>query len=327
MATTDNSGFYCNEYRGITTAVLGATGFIGQWVARELSRRGANVHLIVRDKKAAHSVFGAHINPEHIWEVDLLHLKTTQKLFHQIKPSITFNLAGYGIDRTESDESTADEINAKLVKRMCEDVSEIRDSRWVGQDIVHVGSALEYGDIFGDLNERSVPQPTTLYGKSKLAGTQALTQCCRSYGIKGLTARLFTVYGPGEHEARLLPSLISAAKTERLLPLTAGRQKRDFTFITDVVEGLLRLGLSNTKPGEVVNVATGKLTSVRVFAETAAKELKIPLERLRFGALPTRTDEMDHAEVSLAVLRRALGWVPPTSVTEGIRQTVRWARA
>ncbi|NIP76477.1 MAG: NAD-dependent epimerase/dehydratase family protein, partial [Xanthomonadales bacterium] len=73
--------------------------------------------------------------------------------------------------------------------------------------------------------EDSVPNPTTLYGRSKLAGTLQFRRACQRTGLRGLTARLFTVYGPGEHPGRLLPSLIEAAETDEPLELTAGLQK------------------------------------------------------------------------------------------------------
>jgi nucleoside-diphosphate-sugar epimerase len=138
-----------------------------------------------------------------------------------------------------------------------------------------------------------------------------------------VTARLFTVYGPGEHSGRLLPSLLEAARTGTPLKLTAGTQKRDFTYVGDVAEGLLRLGLAAANLGEIVNLATGQLLSVRSFAETAARILHIPHRSLIFGFVQTRhQEETVHSEVALGLLRRLIGWVPPTSIDDGIRNTL-----
>jgi nucleoside-diphosphate-sugar epimerase len=225
------------------------------------------------------------------------------------------------VDRSERNEETAYQINAHLLHSICESVDGTRDPKWMGQDVVHVGSALEYGTISGNLAEDSVPNPTTLYGKSKLAGTHTLANCCKALGIRGLTARLFTIYGPGEHPGRLLPSLLETARTGNSLKLTAGNQERDFTYVEDVAEGLLRLGLSQTEPGEVVNLATGKLTPVRHFAETAARILQIPSQALNFGQIPTRTEEMAHSEVVTKSLLHLTSWTPPTRIEEGIKKT------
>src|SRR5262249_14570083 len=115
--------------------------------------------------------------------------------------------------------------------------------------------------------------------------------------------------------------LLETARTGKSLPLTSGVQKRDFTYVEDVAEGLLRLGLAQAKPGEVVNLATGRLTSVRSFVETAAEILKIPADRLSFGVIPTRAEEMQHDEVTTDRLRRSTAWAPSTTVADGIRRT------
>jgi nucleoside-diphosphate-sugar epimerase len=314
-----------NSYNGIEVVVLGASGFIGRWVARALYARGARLHLVVRNKNIAGHVFAQSMVEGNIIEADVRDAAFIRSLFRKIRPAVTFNLAGYGVDRSERDESMAYEINAQLVKNVCEAIARDRDPEWQGREIVHVGSALEYGDIGGNLAEDSVPCPTTLYGQTKLAGTRFLEECCKEIGIKGLTARLFSVYGPGEHSSRLLPSLIDAVHTGKAIPLTTGNQKRDFTYVEDVAEGLLRLGLvAATSPDKIVNLATGTLTSVRCFAESAARILKIPQNHLVFGAIPTRKEEMEHDVVSLRLLLGLAKWVPSTSVEVGIRKTLKW---
>jgi nucleoside-diphosphate-sugar epimerase len=77
-------------------------------------------------------------------------------------------------------------------------------------------------------------------------------------------------------------------------------------------------------PGEVVNLATGELTSVRAFAETAATILGMAPERLRFGALPTRAEEMVHAPVAIGRLRELVNWHPRVGIEFGIRRTVEF---
>ena len=213
-------------------------------------------------------------------------------------------------------------MNTQLVQTLSEMLPNNHDPEWKGRQVIHVGSALEYGEIDGNLAEDSVPRPTTFYGKSKLAGTNILMRSCLEQGIKGLTVRLFTVYGPGEHAGRLLPSLLEAAETGQPVLLSSGTQKRDFTFVAEAVDGLLRLGLTtNAAHGEVVNLATGQLTTVRGFVKAAANILGIPDEKLKFDSLPTRLGEMNHSAVSISRLRELTGWQPTISIPEGISRT------
>lgn len=320
----ENSGHKFDAYRGVTVLVLGASGFIGRWVARELCKQGAHLHLVVRDEKITRRMFAQYEIDGEILEMDLREPSSSVDLFWKVRPSITFNLAGYGVDPSERDEKITWQINSDLPKSICSAIAKTTDPLWAGQDLIHVGSALEYGTAQGDLSEDSIANPTTSYGRSKLSGTRQLARCCEESRLKGVTARLFTVFGPGEHDGRLLPSLLEAADSQNSVPLTSGVQERDFTYVEDVAEGLLRLGLTtDAKPGEALNLATGKLTSVRAFAEKSAGILGIPEDKLDFGAKPMRAEEMKHAPVSIERLHELTSWAPATTVEEGIGRTLR----
>lgn len=305
-------------YTGARALVLGASGFIGRWVAHALERQGAEVYPVVRSRSNAVALFAEYgISGEPV-EADLTDDDSVRLVFEKVKPSVVFNLAGYGVDRSERDEALSSRINTRLVGVICESM-QAQGIAWPGQQMIHTGSALEYGVASGNLAEDSEPLPTTVYGESKLAGTVLLQEFSRRNGFRAVTARLFTVYGLGEHDGRLVPTLLAAARTGKPIELTAGTQKRDFTYVEDVVEGLLRLGLSNAAPGEIVNLATGHLESVRTFSDTAAQILGIPADLLQWGKLPSRGDDMAHLPVTIEKLRKVTGWVPQMGIEAGIQ--------
>ena len=187
--------------------------------------------------------------------------------------------------------------------------------------MVHAGSQAEYGPL-EVLHESAEPRPETLYGRSKLAGTRALGDASRRLSVPAVTARIFNVYGPAEPANRLLPMLIRRAGDDAPIDLTSGEQERDFTFVRDVAEGLLRLGAAGALEGEPVNLATGRAVPVREIVRMAAQQLHIPASRLRFGALPDRPSEVRSQSVSVTRLVELTGWTPPTSLDEGVRLTV-----
>ena len=306
-----------SSYVGVKALVLGASGFIGRWVARTLSEAGAHVISAVRDVDAMRAIAASYGITGEIIPVDLTDSATIEALFASHRPSITFNLAGYGVDRSERDDAMARRINTDLVAELALFSARYANDSWRGLRLVHTGSALEYGEIGGHLPEDATPNPTTLYGQTKLAGTRLLLDAALPGTV---AARLFTVYGPGEHAGRLLPTLFDARRSTAPIPLSAGTQRRDFTFVEDVADGLLALGLLPSLPGGVVNLATGKLYSVREFAETAARVLAIPAEQLHFGAVAQRSDEMPHDSVSVDRLRQTVAWVPTTDVADGVRR-------
>jgi nucleoside-diphosphate-sugar epimerase len=308
----------------VPVLVLGASGFIGRWVARQLSATGANLTCAVRDVSSMRAVGNDYGVSADFVEVDLMNPSAVHELFAQRRPAVTFNLAGYGIDRSEQHEDCMWRINAELVGQLGELAERFAAAEWSGQRVVHAGSALEYGTIGGHLPEEAVPAPETRYGQSKLAGTRLLRAQAPD---RTVTARLFTVYGPGEHPGRLLPSLMAATDGTTPVALSAGLQRRDFTYVEDVAEGLLRLGLKRSIPGGLVNLATGCLCSVREFAEATARVLQIPASRLHFGALEQRPDEMPHDLVSVERLRQSLHWAPGIPVAEGVSRTVAFLHA
>jgi nucleoside-diphosphate-sugar epimerase len=314
-------------FRGERVLVTGATGFIGRWVAGALSACGAEVVVTARDRNLMAGLVRDYEIAGSVVEADLSRDTEVESLVRDVKPACTFNLAGYGVDPSEREPAVAERLNVHLPATLATVVSRHRVASWPGAHLVHVGSALEYGSASGDLDESTVGQPTTLYGRTKLGGTTHLLERSARGDLRVVVARLFTVYGPGEDPRRLLPSLIAAAGRSDSLPLTSGNQRRDFTYVADVAEGLLRLAGCDARGGVVVNLATGRLTAVREFCLAAADALGITSDRLVFGALPTRPEEMSHDPVSIARLRAITGWVPPTTIREGVRATLDFLRS
>lgn len=311
------------SYRGVRVLVTGASGFVGRWVAKKLSEAGAELHLVVRDPLHFSPIADQYGIRGEVVAADLADSQSLDGMFRRIRPATSFNLAGYGVDPSERDEVLSYRLNATLPAALANCAATWRDPDWGGQNLVHAGSALEYGEATGDLRENGPVKPTTLYGISKLQGSQAVAELTAAGKLRGVVGRLFTVYGPGEHSPRLLPSLIRARRTEESLNLTQGTQRRDFTYIEDVAEGLLRLGSLPSSPG-IVNLATGRLTAVREFAEIAAGLLSLPESRLVFGAIQGRASEMHHEAVSIRLLQAVTGWSPQTTVREGISRTLHF---
>lgn len=312
------------DLAGARAVVLGASGFIGRWVARRLTLEGTALWCTARDPVGAARIFEQYEVTSTLCRLDVLATEDLAHLLREVKPHVVFNLAGYGVDQRERDPDLARAINQETVRTLVDLVPRVRDPAWRGLSLVHTGSALEYGEVGGDLSEESVPNPTTVYGRTKLAGTEILADAERRGAIRAVAARLFTVYGPGEHAGRLLPTLLNAASSTARVALSSGTQRRDFTYVEDVAIGLSRLAAGSGPMPAVMNLATGKLTTVREFIALAASALGIAGDRLGFGDVPQRAEEMQHSAVSVDRLRSALGWVPGTSIPAGVQATARF---
>jgi nucleoside-diphosphate-sugar epimerase len=132
---------FARALAGRRVAVLGATGFIGRWVAREASRAGAEVWLVVRDEAAAAGIAASYGIQARIARVDVRQAADLAAFYRDVRPELTCNLAGYGVDRRESDPALAEAINVDLVRRLLDLVpAAAAGSDWPGLHLVHTGS-------------------------------------------------------------------------------------------------------------------------------------------------------------------------------------------
>jgi nucleoside-diphosphate-sugar epimerase len=304
-----------------TALVFGASGFIGRWVVQVLEQRGVSVTAVVRDAGASADVFERWRVAPSMVTADLAGDGTAGAFVTRLRPAMVFNLAGYGVDRGERDVALSVQLNTHLPRDLA--VACAPTSDWPGAAFVHVGSALEYGTEPGVLDERGPASPTTDYGRSKLAGTLAVQEVARLQRTRAVTARLFTVFGDGEHEGRLFPSLLAAAWSGAALDLTDGRQRRDFAWVSNVASALVDLALAPFTPGEVVNVASGRLHSVEEFIRAVAAEAHVSSTQLRFGTLPTRPEEMAHEGVAVQRMTELLGASLPGDLQPMVAAAVR----
>src|SRR5581483_10236171 len=229
-ATTSGHAFFSDYvYAGRRALVTGSTGFIGGWVARRLQDAGAQTFLASRSGEALRwSAAEYALKGEHI-VADFTVPGTVDRVLNQVRPDVVFNLAGYGVDPVERDPRVAEAVNVRVVEEFVSALHRA-DSDFPGHRFVQAGSAAEYGPVADEVVESSATAPVSLYGKTKLLATRIVTAAALG-GLRAVTARLFTVYGPGEHSHRLLPSLLHAARNGTQLALSRGDQRRDFTYV------------------------------------------------------------------------------------------------
>jgi nucleoside-diphosphate-sugar epimerase len=169
----------------------------------------------------------------------------------------------------------------------------------------------------------------TPYQVTKMLGELYCNFYRNFYGLQTVRARLFNSYGPGEIPGRyrnVIPNFIYWAMQGQPLPITgSGEETRDWTFVGDVVEGLLRAGTMKEAVGEAFNVASGRETRVIDVARWINEETG---NTAGVRHLPRREwDAKDRVLASIEKAGSAMGYEPATDVRDGLRQTVEWFRA
>lgn len=186
------------------------------------------------------------------------------------------------------------------------------------------GSQAEFGnkDRVIDENEESIPENG--YGNAKLCIEGMTRIMCHKYGIKHITARLFSVYGPYDGTNSLIYSSIKKLLQGEAPKYTKGEQRWDFLYSFDAAKALYLLS-EKGRDGNMYCVASGKsdylYNYISVLHQICNPELK-PC----FGELPYGTDQQMFLAAKIDKLKNETGFSPEYSFEQGIREIVRCLR-
>jgi nucleoside-diphosphate-sugar epimerase len=196
--------------------------------------------------------------------------------------------------------------------------------------LVFAGSSSAYGDTpILPKHEDMPPNPMSPYALQKVIGEQYLQLFSRLYRLETVSIRYFNVFGPRQDPSSPYSGVISVFATALLegRPPTIygdGEQTRDFTYVANVVDGVLRACEAPAASGEIINVATGG----RISLNTLFGEM-----RTLVGADVTpkyaeaRAGDVRDSQADISKARRLLGYEPSVAFEDGLRRTVDWYRS
>jgi nucleoside-diphosphate-sugar epimerase len=190
---------------------------------------------------------------------------------------------------------------------------------------VNLGSCVEYGVYEIPVRETDPVKPKNLYGAAKYAVELLGEQLGPRLGLRFSSFRLFWAYGPGDDDARLLPSLYRKLLRGERHAMTPGEQMWDFLYIEDVVDALVCVASSATASG-IFNLGSGSVIAIEDVAQIVGAALGQE-ELLGIGDIPYGAGQIMHLEADTSRLRAATGWEPRVSLREGLRRTTEWYRS
>ena len=299
--------------------VTGAAGFVGARLCQVLAQRGYEVHGVVSPSSNTWRLDGQPGTVQHV--VDLRDFDAVKRTVATIAPTVIYSLAAHGAYPHQTDARRIAETNVLGLTNLLE-ASEAIDYRV----LVHAGSSSEYGRKSVPMRETDELIPETVYGVTKAAQSLLCRQWSHQHGRPIVVFRLFSVYGPLEEPTRLIPRLITAMLDEAPLALVSPRTSRDFIFVDDVVEALLKVDRLERLRGAILNLGTGVQTSLADVVAALESIAGKPL-RAEWGAMPARPWDTDTWVADTTLLSQALDWTPPTPFRTGLERTLDWLRA
>lgn len=295
--------------------IVGGTGFIGKHLTERCLRETSNVTclgLTDRFNKECH-LPGAEFLQADICNRDVLKSILLHKSFDYV-----FNLGGY-IDHSHYFLGGRKVIESHFISLM--NLIECLDRERL-KGFVQIGSSDEYGAAPAPQKETMRERPISPYSFAKVAASHFIQMLHHTEGFPGVTLRLFLVYGPGQNDQRFLPQIIKGCLNKSEFKTSEGKQLRDFCYIEDVIDAMVKAAVFPLSKSHIINIASGSLISIK---EMIGKIIVLtgggkPL----WGAHPYRKGENMELYADISLAKKLLNWEPCTGLEDGLRKTIEY---
>ncbi len=303
--------------------VTGGAGFIGSHLAEELVRRGETVRVVDNLITGKRQNI-AHVPSIEFIEGDLADLDVARRAVKGID-YVLHQAAIPSVPRSVEDPITSNRANIDASLNVLVAARDAGVKR-----LVYAGSSSAYGNTPTlPKVETMAPAPLSPYALQKLVAEQYCQMFTRLYGLQTVTTRYFNVFGPRQDPSSPYSGVISifiSALCEGRQPTIYGdgEHTRDFTYVANVVDGVLRACTADNASGEVINVATSGRISLNTLFNTVRDLLGSKVEPIYADP---RAGDVKDSQADISKARRVLGYQPSVTFEDGLAKTVEWYRS
>jgi nucleoside-diphosphate-sugar epimerase len=307
-----------------TYLVTGGAGFIGSHVVHELLARGEPVRIIDDLSSGFKENLGDRLAHVEFVDADIRQLDRIRPVFDGVDYVIHL-AARSSVALSIEDPVTSSAVNIGGTVNV---LVAARDAR--AKRVVFADSAAVYGDN-PELPrvESQEPQPLSPYALTKLTGEYYCRIFNNVFGLQAVPLRFFNIFGPRQNPHSTYTGVLSKFIVAYLSGETPvifgdGEQSRDFTYVANVVDAVLRACTAAEAPGRAINVGVG--------ASFTLNETITLLNRI-FGRVVVpryaaeRPGDVRHSRADVTLAQQVLGYRPKVTFEEGLRQTVNWYRS
>jgi NAD dependent epimerase/dehydratase len=313
------------SWRSRQVLITGAGGFIGSHLAEQLVQQGARVRAFVHYNSRGDPGLLSLLPPAIYEELEIVagDLRDLPALMSAMCHVETVFHLGALIAIPYSYAHPVEVVQTNVLGTL----NVLLAARENGvQRIVHTSSSEVYGTaVKVPIDENHPLQGQSPYSASKIGADKLAESFYCAYDLPVVTLRPFNTYGPRQSARAVIPTIVTQALTQDVIRLGNLDAQRDFTFVSDTVEGFLCAAETCGIEGETINLGIG--TAIRVGELTTEilsllgtlKEVRVDPMRLRPGKSEVQCLVSDN---SLA--RARLGWMPQVSLRQGLTRTITW---
>ena len=304
--------------------VTGGAGFIGSHMVEELVRRGESVRVIDDLSTGKKENLSAVLNQIDFREADIRDLEAMRPAFEGVDYVIHFAAVSSVLRSIEEPVETT-QVNLMGTLNVLVAARDAHVKR-----MVMACTAAIYGEnpVLPRV-ETQMPDPLSPYAIVKVAGEYFGQVFYRLFGLEFVALRYFNIFGPRQNPFSPYSGVLSKFVRAYLTGTTptihgTGEQSRDFTYVANVVDATLRACHAPKAPGKVINVGTGRGTSLNRALEILDQILGVQVTPQHD---PPRVGDFMQSTADITVARTILGYEPGVNFEEGLRRTVEWMRS
>ena len=289
--------------------IVGGTGFIGYHLAKKSLKKGWKVTSI--SSKPPKKI-------RYLSKVEYLFCDISNKasLRRKIKKNFKYvvNLGGH-VDHSNKKKT----FNSHYIG--CKNLSSIFLKKKI-DTFVQMGSSSEYGTAPSPHKENFKCNTKSIYGNAKLLATSYLMDLFKRKKFPSVVLRLYQAYGPRQDLNRFIPIIISSCIKNKKFPSSHGNQLRDFVYVEDVADAIIK---SLTKPkakGQIINIGSGKVQKLKNIIKYISSNLKGGYPQ--FGMVKLRKDEIIKSYPNTSKAINKINWKSKTLFKIGIKKTIKF---